>query len=362
MKTILMTLYGPLETDARVLRSIDAALQSDFKVRILTCGTQNDYVSSDDVEVINLPIKAVGIKAYWLFCRKCLDYYRNHHNEIDVVYLHDYYSTFVGLLFPSYSNNQIFIYDAHELILPMPKQNLTLRERFFVYAEKRILRKVNLIIQANKEREQIFKGKYPFAKTSNVLNITKYSIEEGRTIDNNKVVLVYQGNISEDRHLSFFIDAIAKMEDKYSLLMIGSGPNLNDYRRKVEEMCLGNRVTFTGRLSNVDMMTKLKSCSIGIISYPFTNYNNIYCSPNKIFEYAAMSLPFIATEQPFIREVQDNYGIGRTFKEGNIQSFIDNIQIIVDNYTSYTNTGLFLKEYSYEKELEKLKGLLTSAI
>ena len=62
MKSILMTLYGPLETDARVLRSIEAAVKADCKVIIITCNTHENLQMHKDVVVINLPFKALGAK------------------------------------------------------------------------------------------------------------------------------------------------------------------------------------------------------------------------------------------------------------------------------------------------------------
>ena len=81
------------------------------------------------------------------------------------------------------------------------------------------------------------------------------------------------------------------------------------------------------------MLHRLDSCHIGIISYPFTSYNNIYCAPNKIFEYAAMGLPFIATEQPIFKHAQEQYHTGRVFRYNDISSFVKETQELVKTYS-----------------------------
>lgn len=362
MNRVFMTLYGPLETDARVLRSIEAAKNANLRVTIVTCKTRADFMVPGEVEIINCPFGAIGAWSYLRFCISCFFLFLKNRREYRVLYLHDFYSPFIGFLLRPFCSKKKMIYDAHELILPMPTEILSKRDKFFVWAESKIVKSADVIIEANKEREDIFKRVYPYAKTTNVLNITKISATKDRSLDTNDIRIVYQGAIAEERKLSFFIEAISKI-DNARLVMIGDGPSLNDYKQLVKERGLEDKVEFTGRLSNKEMIERLDNCSIGIISYPFSNYNNIFCSPNKIFEYAAISLPFIATSQPFIKEVQEKYHIGRTFEIGNIDSFVDNLKAILCDFSSYTcNSKKFLTDYSYEKESKKMTEIFQTLI
>ncbi len=49
---------------------------------------------------------------------------------------------------------------------------------------------------------------------------------------------------------------------------------------------------------------------LGIIPYKAVDLNHLYCSPNKLFEYAVAELPFLANDLPYLREVVDTYGFG----------------------------------------------------
>lgn len=354
MKSILMTLYGPLETDARVLRSIKAANIANCLVTIITCDKNVDIKIAEKCKIINLPFKALGIKSFIRFCCFCFKYIFLNKNKFDIFYFHDYYSTIVAYFVLPFISKKKVVYDAHELILPNLKDKIYFRDKLFIYFEKSIVHKVDLIIEANKEREDIIKEYYSLTNTMNVLNITQYKFCKEQNQLKKEKILVYQGALTEERNLSFFIKAIKNIPEA-KLMFIGDGVSMDTYKKMVRKNKMENQVIFTGRLSNEDMMNKLKECSIGIISYPFTNMNNIYCSPNKIFEYAAISLPFISTNQPFLKEVEKNYNIGLTFEFGNINSFVNNVRYIYDHYDDFSsNFKKFLSDYSYENELSKM--------
>ena len=355
MKKIFMILDGPLETDARVLRSLSAAKAAGCLVTIITANTQESFETPEDVKMINLPYLCVGGYKYLKFCLACIRNFFRMRKSIDVLYLHDYFSTFPGLLLLPFCKKKKVVYDAHELLLLREGDYANFRDNFFIWSEKMIVHKVDLIIEANEEREKVFKDYYHLNNTTNVLNITQFKGIERRSLTDQHVI-VYQGTLTEERNLSFFIEAIEQIPDA-KLLFIGGGRSMEHYKKMVQEKNLEDRVMFTGRLSNKEMMEKMKEGSIGIISYPFTNMNNIYCSPNKIFEYAAISLPFIATAQPFIKTVEEKYHIGRTFEFGNIQSFVDNVQEIFNHYDDYNQTEQFLNDYNYEKEFNKMVSI-----
>ena len=87
-----------------------------------------------------------------------------------------------------------------------------------------------------------------------------------------------------------------------------------------------------------------------------THVNTIYCSPNKIFEYASINLPMLSTNQPFIAEVFSKYKLGETFHLGDIKSFVYSFNKVIKNYSSYRQQMHdFLSDYSWDGEKEKIK-------
>lgn len=359
MKHVFMWLYGPLETDARVQRSIDAVLKKNYQLTIITSNTSKSFSTNGLYLLKDIPTKN-GMVYYFYFVIQSLWFFFRNYKKYNIVYLQDYYSTFPGWILSFFVKKEKLIYDAHELLVNPRRFSLSRREKFFIWFEKQLVKKVKWVVAANRERETFLRRLYKLTNTTSVMNISKYyKTDKARELNVSNIIIVYQGAITESRNLSFFIDAIKKLPSNIKLLFIGDGPSLTLYKERVSDLNLNNRVTFTGRLSNSQMMEKLTTCSIGIVSYSFNGLNNIYCSPNKIFEYASISLPFISTKQPFIDVITKQYNIGETFVIGDLDSFVSNVMMIINHYQAYTkNMNVFLEDFSYEKEMQKLIDIL----
>jgi glycosyltransferase involved in cell wall biosynthesis len=52
------------------------------------------------------------------------------------------------------------------------------------------------------------------------------------------------------------------------------------------------------------------AADIGIIPYQATCLNNLYCTPNKLFEFVAAGVPIIATDLPELKRVVAGHGLG----------------------------------------------------
>lgn len=358
-KRAFMTLYGPLEIDARVLRSIKALENKGYDVLIVDTNTARNFKLPNNVKQINLKLSGIGLLSYFAFCIKCVIEFLKNKNSYDIIYLHDFYAPLIGIML-SFCTELPIIYDAHELILKRKKDKVSFRDKFFIYLEKLFVRKAKYIIAANDERALVMRRFYHINNVIGVMNITKQKISDlNRKIKNERISIVYQGYLSEGRKLSFFIKALCHLPRHIVLTFIGDGPAMESYKNLASDLGVADRIEFTGQLSNLEMMNKLKNCNIGIISYSFNNLNNIYCSPNKIFEYTANRLPFIGTSQPFIEKISKYYAIGETFKTDNIDSFVQGIMKITDNYDSYQNgMNQFLSDYNYDSELNKIMNII----
>ena len=267
--------------------------------------------------------------------------------------MHDYYSILLAGAIKK--REGVYIYDAHELLIKDKGQKYTKREKFLLWAENRYVHDAYRVIAANAEREMVMKKTYGLKNTLNVLNIADYKYQQiAGTIDGNTNWIVYQGVIIESRKLSFFIKSLKYLPSNYKIMFIGGGQSIDFLQQIAKEENLYDRVCFTGRLSNKEMMDKLKECKVGIISYPFTTLNNIYCSPNKLYEYTAIGMPVISSRQPFLEKVLTKYKIGGLFDFDDEKGFATTVVQIVDNYNYFTNNiPIFVKDYNIEKEKKK---------
>lgn len=357
MKQILFFLYGEINTDGRVQRSIDFVKSlGNIEIHLVSCGMIDFPI--EGVVQHQTKLKPLGLKNYLQFRQDAKRIIKTVDAKNTLFYLHDYYSILLAPIVKSVKGT--FIYDAHELLLKAPGQKYTLREKLFIWAEKRWAKDAYRVIAANAERENVMKDVYGLTNTLNVLNIADYKYKQvAGTIDTEADWIVYQGVVTESRKLSFFIKALKHLPSNYKLMIIGGGPDGGPGDRELLEGIakaegLMERVHFTGRLANKDMMEKLKECKVGIITYPFNTYNNIYCSPNKIYEYTAIGMPVISSKQPFLEKVVTYYKIGGLFDPENSEAFANTVEKIILHYEEYTaNIPTFIKDYNITKEREK---------
>jgi glycosyltransferase involved in cell wall biosynthesis len=355
-----MILFGPLETDGRVLRCLSVLAEEKMDPILLSCKTDSNFLCSNIFCSINLKINPIGLVRYLKFLFYSLFYWIKYRDKISFFYLQDYYSIPFGLIVSFFSKKKI-IYDAHELLMPRSRDKLSLRDLLFLWGERILSKRTFCIIEANEERERIVKSQYKKTMITSVLNISQFkpSMLDIASCMHRANVLVYQGVLMESRNLSFFIYAMNSLPEDYHLLLIGDGPSKNEYINLAKTLNLNHRVTFTGSISNSEMMDILGKCKIGIISYPFSDLNNIYCSPNKIFEYGYKYIPMVATAQPFLQKSLCEYHIGEIFDQQSVDSFVESVTKICTNYSSYLpGFNRFLNDYNWNNESNKLKAVL----
>lgn len=360
---VLMFLFGPLETDARVLRSIDTVLKKGYELLIITYGTTSSFSPSGGYVIRDIKKKFSNryLTQLYFTIYTCI-YYLFNRRDFNIIYLQDYYSTVPGEILSLFVRQKKIIYDAHELLIAPKRYINDFKTKFYIWVERKLIKKNNVIVvEANRERERIMKLHYGLKNITSVLNISKYTTVSicNRTLPKDDIYIVYQGAMAAERNIPFYIRALKCLSNRIKLLLIGDGPCLSSYYDIIKSENLEDRVIITGRLSNIEMMERLKGCSVGIITYSFSDWNNIFCSPNKIFEYSAISLPFIATDQPFMDTIARKYKIGRTFIHDSEQSFVHNLHEILSNYDFYV-AGMkrFLDDYNYDAEMERLSAIL----
>ena len=358
---VLMIVYNQIQYDARVIRAAEAIADLGIKVKVISCNSDIKY-KNDKFKSIVFLSKA---KHQWIlvhFWWQCLKYVLKYRKNISLLYVHDYYMPIIGGLYHVFTKRK-WVYDAHELIFYRKKDKVSYRNKFFLCLEKMFVKSASLVVAANKERRKLMSCVYHLKKTIYILNVA--SVRKCKIdLSSKKNIIVYQGYLSAERGVDFFIYNHIGVNKKYILKLIGGGPQLEYYKAKVNELQLENRIVFTGQLDQKCLYEESQSSKIGIITYPLNDLNNYYCSPNKIFEYAKMKIPMIVTKQPFLVALIQKYHMGEvldiTKGENEYKEIIDKID---RNYSYYIERmDDFLNDYSADRELEKLKVAILDAL
>lgn len=119
--------------------------------------------------------------------------------------------------------------------------------------------------------------------------------------------IVYVGGITTIRAAKEMVEAIALAQTPAELVLAGSFES-QALQDSLSALPGWSRVRFLGWLSRAEVAAVLGKAKVGLVLYhPLPNH--IEAQPNKIFEYMAAGLPFIASDFPHWREVGEGAGL-----------------------------------------------------
>lgn len=364
--TVLMAVFHPLADDGRVKRSL-AHLSGHYEVTVLSPMRSDTAAGIDDLDSQliaswfrwqKLP-NALGLALFWIQL-----FWLAVKERPKVVYVHDFYLPFIGFLAAQASGARC-IYDAHEIIIPSRHRKTSVRGRFFYWLEKAVVNRVDVVIAANDARARLMRCHYKLKGQPVVVgNFVSPTIGAASTKelilrypqlakDANEKIVIYAGVISEERRLSEFIEAFRFMPRSVRFVLIGDGPDLQSLKARYDD--LSAQVSFIGHVRSDWVQDIMALCDIGVLSYPLTSLNNIYCAPNKLYEYAEAGIPVLATSQHTFRKVIKDYNAGVLLETScnrssalhiarSFEKLIDNYEEHVIGIRKFQKSGCMLNE------------------
>ena len=78
---------------------------------------------------------------------------------------------------------------------------------------------------------------------------------------------------------------------------------------------------------------------IGIVTYNTNSLNNIYCAPNKIWEYGGFGIPMLANDIPGLKDTVEKYGAGLCLDMDNPTAIIEAVGRIDSDYARYSRNA-----------------------
>jgi glycosyltransferase involved in cell wall biosynthesis len=128
--------------------------------------------------------------------------------------------------------------------------------------------------------------------------------------------LVYTGALTPTYELDLAVDAVAwiaarRPELDVALELYGRGDSEASLRDRATQLGIGGRIAFHGRIPIEDVPAALAAADIGLAPTRRDEFTDFSLS-TKIFEYAAMAKPAVATRLPMVE---------RTFPEGTVTTY-----------------------------------------
>jgi glycosyltransferase involved in cell wall biosynthesis len=126
------------------------------------------------------------------------------------------------------------------------------------------------------------------------------------------VRVIFQGKLQAYRGLEELILAFRYLPDAV-LTLSGYGPIEERLKILAGNAGLNDRVKFTGRYPREETMPMLPSQDIGVIPYQDVVMNNVYSSPNKLFNYAMAGMAVVTSGMPFLAATVREHDMGEVF-------------------------------------------------
>ncbi|RYY40804.1 MAG: glycosyltransferase [Chitinophagaceae bacterium] len=198
------------------------------------------------------------------------------------------------------------IYDAHELFTEMKE----VRSRPAVHAawlriEGYAVRKMDYGYTVGEEIAQILEERYgrPFAV---VRNMPYPKAANARTTSHRPYVL-YQGAVNEARGFEAIVPAWKDIE--LPLVVCGDGNFMQQLRELIAKHGVADKIELRGMLPPDQLPAITAGAILGINFTENVGLNQLYCLPNKFFDYVQAGLPLVTNDYPQYRRLNEQFEV-----------------------------------------------------
>ena len=233
-------------------------------------------------------------------------------------------------------NKRRFVLQLHELYDTLP---------LYRYGLKRIARHAAVVVCPEPTRAAILQVYLSLPRRAVVLpnkpwvekdNYTSGVALEAVNLIRERVgqrkILLYQGHVSEERSPLVYAEAIRKISDKWAFVVMGKfhDATLENVKKACPKVLTVPFIRAPHHLCVTAMAT------VGIIKYAPCSLNNVFCAPNKIWEYGAFGVPFIGNTLPTLENILRDFRCGECVDEtgDSIRAALEQIRGEYETYSS----------------------------
>ncbi len=215
---------------------------------------------------------------------------------------------------------------------------------------KKYAKKAYKVVVPEYNRAQIINAWWELEKMPIVLP-NKQGIEELKNIPDNikcqlneidretRKIILYQGVIRKERPLDSFAKAVDELGENYVLYVMGEKNAEMD--RLISTYKNIKHINF---IAPPYHLLVTQNAYIGILSYVprkndklhYSKLNEIYCAPNKLYEYSGYKIPMIGNDIPGLRYTIEHNNMGVVIKVFDSAHIKNAINIINKNYDEFS--------------------------
>ncbi len=195
--------------------------------------------------------------------------------------------------------------------------------------EKFFITKVDLVLTTGSLDSEFIEKLYNISNTVVVRNIPLYQKAVSRidlrkkyNIDQDKLILIYQGVILPGRGLNQIINSIAKLP-KTVLIIFGEGEQKNNFIKLADKLNVSERIIFVGSIDQKELINYTVGGDVSLSLIENISISYYHALPNKLFEYIMAGLPVLCSDLPQMKQIVDDYKVGENINMENEENILN---------------------------------------
>jgi len=272
----------------------------------------------------------------------------------DVYICNDLYTLRVGTFMKLFGRR--VIYDSHELYPDLVTGTPPYLRRLIRHVESLLIRSADIVTTVNDFIALELSSRYGIPHPIVIMNCprTPASLPTTRHRAERRKVVLYSGTFWQERGLENVVLACGYLRKNVQVVFRGEGAieaKLREMSRGLENCIIEKPVPMA------EVIPKAAEADVGIIPYLPTTLNNMYASPNKLFEYLQAGLPVIGSDLPFIRKIIVEHDVGSVFDPFDPKDIARAMNLITQDEileSKRANVKKIRSRFSWEIESKKL--------
>ncbi|HDY88155.1 MAG TPA: glycosyltransferase [bacterium] len=254
--------------------------------------------------------------------------------SFDLIHCNDVETLFAGNELRRYGVGKALLYDSHEYWAGMGTPDRR-SNRIMLETEAEGIKKTDYVVTVNPLIAERLMEQYNLDKKPSVILNCPYLCTDTEYLNidmvHSPVRIIFHGKMQAYRGLPKLLLALKHCENCV-LTMSGYGPLKKSLELIAGKENISEKIIFTDRYKPEDSIKILGDHDIGIIPYEDIVLNNIYSSPNKLFEYAMAGLAVVASNLPFIAGVVKENNMGEILPGTDPESIAESLNTLISDH------------------------------
>ncbi len=348
---ILILVYSVLQRDVRVLKQLEWLKGHDITVIGFEDYSNNNVCYIPINNKFTLFHKFIGaflltfklyMIYYWLLPVNKDAYFKikQQNESFELIISNDIYTLPLALRI---KKNAKLIYDAHEFY-PL-EHNSNKLWMFFFHGYMNFLHKVyapkaDLMFTIGNFIAHEYKKRYNLNPIV-LMNLPVKNNLKQSPIKSNSIRLVHHGAAFPGRNLELMIDIVKKLDSSFNLDFYLVVTNKKYIQKLLDLIQDCPRINIHPPLNVKELITELNLYDAGFYFLQSKSFNDIYCLPNKLFDFIQARLAVIIGPSPEMKKVVEDYQCGYVTSDFNVDNIVKELSLLskgkIDQFKQNSN-------------------------